>query len=152
MRLIEGDVLDADTLFVAANIDDPIDHEKRITVRQRLEHRGDVGGFQGFDGVVHGHAPIVRCRRRRRPFRARAVSAPCISRNHCLIGLAGEPNQRAPAGTLPCTPLTAAICAPSPMVTLLFTPTRAPSTTKSSSVEDRRKYPISPPRYNAGRC
>ena len=67
--------------------------------------------------------------------RAPAVASAVISRNHCVTGLAGVPPQRAPGGTSPWTLLAAAICAPSPIVTWLLTPTLPPSTTKSSSVD-----------------
>ena len=77
---------------------------------------------------------LIRRALRRRLSRRAICASSVISRNHCLTGLAGVPPQRAPGGTSPCTTLTAAICAPSPIVTLLLRPTRAPSTTKSSSV------------------
>ena len=32
--------------FVASDVDHAIDHQKRIAMRQHLQHNGDVGGFQ----------------------------------------------------------------------------------------------------------
>ena len=37
LRFVEGHVLDADRVLVAAHVDDAIDHEERIAMRQRLE-------------------------------------------------------------------------------------------------------------------
>ena len=36
VRLVDGDVLDADAGFVAVDVADPVDHQERIAVRQRL--------------------------------------------------------------------------------------------------------------------
>src|SRR5690606_22913757 len=36
-RLVDGDVLDADRRVVAVDLDNPVNHEHRITVRQRAE-------------------------------------------------------------------------------------------------------------------
>src|SRR5581483_12195999 len=106
-----------------AHADDAIDHQKGITVRQRLEDRRDVGGVERVYGLVHTRVPYFSsppasvsadgsvCS----PLARRSMSI--VSRNHCLIGLAGKPPHFAPGGTSPCTMLVAAICAPSPIVT-----------------------------------
>ena len=37
LRLVEGDVLDADAGFVAVDLDDLVDQQKRIAMRQQIE-------------------------------------------------------------------------------------------------------------------
>ena len=53
--LIEGDVLDADARVVAVDLDDLVDQEKGIPVRQKLQDLHDIGGLKrggrfGHDG------------------------------------------------------------------------------------------------------
>src|SRR6185369_7075465 len=123
-----GHVFDADSRLVAAHLDDAVHHEKRVAVRQRLEDLGDINRLDGQDLIIHAagscsSSPSSDARR----FWAKCSST-FTSRNHCFTGLAGVPPQRAPGGTSPPTMLIAAICAPSPIVALLLTPTRAPNT------------------------
>ena len=42
LRLVGGDVLDADAEFVASRRDDPIDQQKGIAMRQKTEQPLDV--------------------------------------------------------------------------------------------------------------
>ena len=42
-RLVDGDVLDADGALVAVHVDDAIDHQERIAMRQQLHHAPDIG-------------------------------------------------------------------------------------------------------------
>ena len=42
MRLVDRDVLDADAGLVAVDLDDPVDEQKRIAVRQRFQDLQDV--------------------------------------------------------------------------------------------------------------
>src|SRR5690606_27175543 len=42
-RLVYGDVLDADGRNVGIHLDDPVDHQERITVRQKFHYPGNVG-------------------------------------------------------------------------------------------------------------
>ena len=46
LRLVDGHVLDADAAFVAADVDDAVDQQKRIAMRQHFEHSRDIGRFQ----------------------------------------------------------------------------------------------------------
>ena len=46
LRLVEGHVLDADAGFVAADVDDPVDQQKRIAMRQRFQELQDVHRFE----------------------------------------------------------------------------------------------------------
>ena len=50
MRLVEGDVLDADGGVVAVDIDDPVDHQERVAVRQKLHDAFDVERLQHVVG------------------------------------------------------------------------------------------------------
>jgi hypothetical protein len=54
MRLVEGHVLDADAVFVAAGLDDAIDEQKGIAVRQEGEQPLDIVNFKGSPRrIVH---------------------------------------------------------------------------------------------------
>ena len=46
LRLVEGDVLDADRRLVAVDLDDAVDHQERIAVRQQLQDLLDVGRLE----------------------------------------------------------------------------------------------------------
>jgi hypothetical protein len=46
LRLVEGDVLDADAGIVAVDLDDPVDQEERVAVRQQFENPHDVGALK----------------------------------------------------------------------------------------------------------
>ena len=101
MRLVDRYVLDADAMIVAANVDDAVDHEKRIAVRQHFEHHRDIGRFKLGDRFIHNSRlslSLPTCWRR---IDARSLARIVISRNHSVTGLAGVPPQRAPGGTLP---------------------------------------------------
>src|SRR6185312_757391 len=56
LRLVDGDVLDADAGVVAADVDDAIDHDERVTVRQEPQDLADLGGLDRLRtrGRVHG--------------------------------------------------------------------------------------------------
>ena len=46
MRFVDRHVLDADAVLVAADVDYPIHHEKRIAVRQQFQHDRDIRRFE----------------------------------------------------------------------------------------------------------
>src|SRR5262249_17023072 len=46
MRLVEGDIFDSDTVIFAADVDDPVDHDKRIAVRKEPQDLADIGAFE----------------------------------------------------------------------------------------------------------
>jgi hypothetical protein len=48
--LVDGHVLDADGRAIAVHVDDPVDQEKRITMRQKLQ---DVGDFRRPELRLH---------------------------------------------------------------------------------------------------
>ena len=52
LRLVGGDVLDADAGFVAVDLDDAVDHQERIAVRQQLQQRLDIGCAQLVAGLA----------------------------------------------------------------------------------------------------
>src|SRR5712671_5965072 len=123
--LVEGDVLDADSAVIGSNIDNPVDQQHRIAVRERLQNFIDVHELK-FDWRLHQSRPSsfgsdVLSRTRR--------SIATISRNHCLVGFAKWPPQRPLAGISSLTALIAVTWAPSPMRRWLLIPTLAPSAT-----------------------
>ena len=48
MRFVEGHVLDADPMLVAADIDHAVDHQKRITMRQHTKDSQNVRSLESF--------------------------------------------------------------------------------------------------------
>src|SRR6516164_5810362 len=109
MRLVERHVFDSDAVILAANIDDAIDHEKRVAMRQQPQDFADIGDLDRL--AAHSSAPsALRLRRTRR----RSVATP---RFHSTTGSAGNPAQRPPGGTCDITPARAPSMAPSPIVT-----------------------------------
>src|SRR5829696_570680 len=144
MRLVDGDVLDADTALVAANLDDPIYQQERVAVREQIHDLQDVRRSQlslchashsppeSVHETPHSGAGIrssfARTRWDARFFRV------CSSRNQSRTGFAGVPPHRDPGGTSLLTLLEPAICAPMPIRTWPTTPPWPPMTTKSSSV------------------
>src|SRR5205807_7146521 len=62
LRLVHGDILDADRGVVTAHFDDAVDHEKWIAMRQCFEDRRDVGRLEGRRRLTH------RLRLRPRPW------------------------------------------------------------------------------------
>src|SRR6266568_3236578 len=108
MRFVEGDIFNADAMVLAADVDDAIDHDKGIAVRQQPQDLMDVGDLKGL--AAHSSAPsVLRPRRTRR----RTVTTP---RFHSITGSAGYPTQRPPAGIFDITPARAPTIAPSPIV------------------------------------
>ncbi len=113
LRLVEGDVLDADAGLVAVDLDDPVDEQKRIAVRQQLEDSAGCRRPASVVGVsVMSRTPKQSVGSARRSivagrfavFGGNAIAMQAffrvvISRNHSRIGLAGVPPQRAPGGT-----------------------------------------------------
>src|SRR5229473_4457028 len=133
---VEGDVLDADAAVIASDIDNPVDQQHRVAVRERLEDFIDVHELKS-DRCLHQSRPSsfgsdVLSRTRR--------SIATISRNHCLVGFAKWPPQRPLAGISSLTALIAVTWAPSPMRRWLLMPTLAPSATLSPIV----RLPASP--------
>src|SRR6476659_879988 len=62
LRLVHGDILDADRGVVTAHFDDAVDHEKWIAMRQCFEDRRDIGRLEGRRRLTH------RLRLRPRPW------------------------------------------------------------------------------------
>src|SRR5690606_14395074 len=54
LRLVHRDVLDADAGIVAIDLDDAVDEQERIAVRNALHDPIDVGDTEGFRRVGHG--------------------------------------------------------------------------------------------------
>ena len=107
LRLVEGDVLDADAGLVAVDLDDLVDQEEGIAVRQELQNLHDIGGLKRGGRFGHGlnsgrsWMPSTNVTKtRRRLWRNLSPDASffraVISRNHSRIGRAGMPPQRAP--------------------------------------------------------
>ena len=46
LGFVGGDVLDPGAGLITANIDDPVDEQEWIAMRQRLQYRGDIHGFE----------------------------------------------------------------------------------------------------------
>src|SRR5712672_730125 len=134
--LVKGDVLDSDAAVIDSDIDNPVNQQHRIAVRERLQDLIDVHELK-FDRRLHQSRPSsfgsdVLSRTRR--------SIATISRNHCLVGFAKWPPQRPLAGISSLTALIAVTWAPSPMRRWLLIPTLAPSATLSPIV----RLPASP--------
>ena len=55
LRLVDGDVLDADAAFVAADVDNAVNHDERIAMRQQPQNLADLDGFNAF--AVHRPLP-----------------------------------------------------------------------------------------------
>src|SRR5690606_3248204 len=130
VRLVHRHVLDADGRVVAIHLNDPVNQQKRVAVRQQPHQLGNIDTFQRLGRVLYHRFYF--------PFRfpsARLRKA-AISRNACRMGCAGDPAQRSPAGMSCITPLPAASCARSPIVMWSAMPTRPPSITISPIVTD----------------
>src|SRR5271156_2843574 len=127
MRLVEGDILDADAMLVAAHVDDTVDHEKRVAVRQQPQDFADIGDAEGF--YVHPSSPSVLPRPRASFL---STATPFMKSR---IGWAGDPTQRSPAGTSVMTPAFAPSKAPAPTVVWAARPTCPPIITKSPTSE-----------------
>src|SRR5690606_2266198 len=100
----------ADSGVVAIDINDLVDEQKRVAVRQKPQQLGNIDTFQRLRRFLYHRFYF--------PFRfpsARLRKA-AISRNACRMGCAGEPAHRSPAGISFITPLPAASCARSPML------------------------------------
>ena len=52
--LVEGDVLDADAGLVAVDLDDLVDQEEGIPMRQELQNLHDIGGLKRVGRFGHG--------------------------------------------------------------------------------------------------
>src|SRR6266478_840972 len=108
--LIEGDVLDTDAAVIAADVDDSIDQQHRVAMRQCLEDGIDVHQLKSAGGVRPPRtSPLAAVPSRTTPTTA------MISRNRCLVGLAKWPPQRQLAGMSSLTALIAVTWAPSPI-------------------------------------
>ena len=60
VRLVGGDVLDPDAIFVAAGLDDPVDEQERIAVRQERQKLLDVEAVERPNGrFVHCVLPSL---------------------------------------------------------------------------------------------
>src|SRR6185295_9144478 len=67
LRLVAGDVLDADRELVAAHLHDAIDHQERIAVRQGRKNFEDAGSVEGG---AHSSPPSVSLANTEPPRRA----------------------------------------------------------------------------------
>src|SRR5262249_59886495 len=87
-RLVEGDVLDADTAKVRADIDHPINQQHGIAMRQRLQDVLDIDDIEPDRCLLLHHSfPSPS------PFKWAVASRASrskvrTSRNHCLVGRA----------------------------------------------------------------
>src|SRR5215204_727655 len=69
LRLVDGDVLDADTALVAANLDDPVYQQERVAMREQIHDLLDVRRPQL--SLCHAsNSPPSRCTRHLIPARA----------------------------------------------------------------------------------
>src|SRR3954466_14728998 len=97
LRLVEGNIFDADPALVSTNINDPVDHQERIAMRQRTQNFRDAGRFERGHSLIHrGCHSSSRSRRTAlaavlRSVRAAIRLSTYISRAHCTAGLAGVP-------------------------------------------------------------
>ena len=73
MRFVDRHVFDADTVFVAANVDHAIDHQKRVTMRQHLENGRNIRRLECCHDFVHDSRFTHRPQRRCRPSAAQVV-------------------------------------------------------------------------------
>ena len=64
IRLVGGDVLDADGRAVAVHVDDAVDQEKRIAMRQKLEDVGDLRRpeLRFHSALIHPHRLLGQMR------------------------------------------------------------------------------------------
>src|SRR5687768_7296349 len=53
LRLVEGDVLDADAGPVAVDVDDTVDEKKRVAMRQEVEDLDDIGRLERGCRLAH---------------------------------------------------------------------------------------------------
>ena len=65
LRLIHRNVLDADAVLVTADVLDPIDQQKRITVRQEAQNFLDVGSAERLFGHSVSPSGLPRASRRK---------------------------------------------------------------------------------------
>src|SRR5205807_5258181 len=126
-RLVVRHVLDADARFIAADGDNAVHQQERITLRQELEEVLRPQRQQFLIGIVH-LAPSVPSlswgRSRRRATRVSSASrlSTAVSRRKERARRPGVPSHFAPAGTSLKTEHAAPIWAPSPMVMWSMTP------------------------------
>ena len=65
LRLVGGDVLDADAVLVAADFDDAVDQQERIAVRKRGEDFANPYGLKRL--AAHVSSPLARSTPHRLP-------------------------------------------------------------------------------------
>src|SRR5208282_1194574 len=123
LRLVDRDVLDSDAMFVAAHVDDAVDHDEGVAMRQQPQDVAYAGDAEGFG--IHVPSPSALPPRRTR----RRMTAALFSQSRA--GWAGEPPQRSPLGISAATPLCAASMTPLPIVRWSAMPTCPPIMTKS---------------------
>ena len=78
LRLVGGDVLDADAVFVAADLDDAVDQQERIAVRQRGEDFANPDGLKRLAAhalVSPAAGAAINRRRGRSPSASASLSA-----------------------------------------------------------------------------
>src|SRR5690606_37181332 len=117
------------------DIDNPIDHQEGIAVRQRHENRVDLhaGEFPSLPGRILTERPQTLS-----PFASRLIAA--ISRFHILTSCAGAPAILEPGGKLWVIPERSRMREFAPMRRSPALPTLPPITTPSS----RMVEPLSP--------
>ena len=76
LRLVGGDVLDADAVFVAADFDDAVDQQERIAVRKRGEDFANPDGLKR----LAAHVSISPNASARWPFQRRPLNRVRLSR------------------------------------------------------------------------
>src|SRR5262245_60256946 len=98
--LVHRDVLDPGAALIATDIDDPINHQERVAMRQRLEDLGNVGRLESGPDVSHSGV-LIRLPRPGHPWPWPAWPG---ARELPLPAATGGP---AAPGTLPSAPLPA---------------------------------------------
>src|SRR6516165_6554437 len=137
LRLVDGDILDADAAVIGSNIDHLVDQQHREAMRECFQYLVDIHERKSDRWLLHHSCPS--------PFKSAAPSrtrrsTATISRNHCLVGFAKCPPQRPLGGMSSFTALIAVTWAPSPILRWLLIPTLAPNATLSPIV----RLPASP--------
>src|SRR6266446_2723576 len=124
-RLVDRDILDPGGPNIRHRIDDLVDHQKRVAMRDHFHDplNVDLGGLLVRAGRID-HRPSFFSARR-------CSSADCL--NQFANGTAGKPPTVAPASTSRITPAFAAMRAPLPMFRWPAKPACPPAMTKSPS-------------------
>ena len=141
MRLVHRHVLDADAVFVGARLDDPIDEQERIAVRQQRQQLLDVVALDDSDRSSRSFRPPFRpqpgpVHRSSEWLGVRAGRGELLHRRDLAEEFADRLRRRArpSARRRECrviTPAAAATCAPAPIFRWPAMPAWPPSAAKS---------------------